>query len=192
LLNGKLETTFEGTQYDNREGFTEEAYADQIKYIKNLYGIDNMEVEKLELKQDKKQAPVTRENLIIKAQGYVANNSGKLYFFANATNRIRSAPREVRTRTTDVYINRGYTDVDEITYNIPEGYTIDNSSINVKISKPFGSYTASLHQQGNQLIYKRRIEIKDGTYSKDSYQDLVDFYTIVSEADNENVVLAKK
>ena len=43
----------------------------------------------------------------------------------------------------------------------------------------------------NQLIYKRRMQVIDGTYSKDSYQDLIDFYQAVVESDDNNVTLVK-
>ncbi len=192
-LDGHVQTTFEGTDYDEQEYFAEENHTDQVKDVKKYYGIDNMEIENLEFKLDKKQQPVTRQDLSIKANGYAASNSGKLYFFANATNRMGNSniPKEVRNRITDVYINRGYTDVDEVTYTIPGGYKLDNFPVNVKLSQPFGNYEASLQQQGNKLIYKRRLEIKDGTYKKDLYQAVVDFYSAVVEADNQNAALIK-
>jgi len=46
--------------------------------------------------------------------------------------------------------------------------------------------------KGDQLVYNRKFQIKDGTYSKDIYQDVVDFYQSVVDADNYNVVLVKK
>ncbi len=192
VLDGEVKTTFEGTQYDNCDDLVDEAYADQIKAVKKLYGIDNMDIEHLELMQDKKVHPVIIEAIKLKADGYAANNAGKIYFYANATNRVHGAPREVHNRVTSVYINRGYTDVDEIVYTVPEGYVLDSFPMAVDLSKPFGTYSAHLKQEGNQLIYKRRIQINDGTYSKDTYQDLVDFYDAVAEADNRNVALVKK
>jgi uncharacterized protein YfkK (UPF0435 family) len=45
--------------------------------------------------------------------------------------------------------------------------------------------------KGNTLTYKRQIELEDGTYNKENYQDLVDFFKAVSDADNYSVTLIK-
>jgi hypothetical protein len=42
-----------------------------------------------------------------------------------------------------------------------------------------------------KLIYKRRMELIDGTYDKDSYHDLVEFYQAAADADSYNVTLVK-
>ena len=41
------------------------------------------------------------------------------------------------------------------------------------------------------LTYNRKIKLIDGTYPKDIYPDLIDFYQNVVEADNYNVMLVK-
>ena len=45
--------------------------------------------------------------------------------------------------------------------------------------------------KGNQLIYKRKLQIFDGTYSKDNYSDLVDFFQTVIDSDDYTVSLIK-
>jgi hypothetical protein len=40
-------------------------------------------------------------------------------------------------------------------------------------------------------VYKRKIQMIDGTYPKDKYQDLVDFYQQVADADNYKATLVK-
>ena len=91
----------------------------------------------------------------------------------------------------DVYITRGHANADEITYTIPEGYHLEKEPLNLNIHKPFGNFTATMQLKGNQLIYKRKLEVIDGTYSKDTYQDLVDFYDNVVDADGYTVSLIK-
>lgn len=191
LLTGNMTTHFEGTNYDDRYSLMDEPYVEQVKKIKEEYAINNLEVSKLELKQDKKVSPVTTEHMELNARDYASVNGGKYYFLANSANRMMSAPREIRNRQTDVYINRGYTDEDQISYTIPSGYHVDRTMLNLSIQKPFGNFTVSMDLQGNKLTYKRKLQLKDGTYSKDTYQDLVDFYQAVVDADSYDVVLAK-
>ena len=104
---------------------------------------------------------------------------------------MTQAPKLVMNRTTDLYINEGYTNEDEITYTIPAGYRQDSEPLNVSIKNAFGTFTATSTLQGNQLIYKRKLQVIDGTYPKESYQDFVDFYQAVVDADDYDVMLVK-
>jgi hypothetical protein len=191
VLSGNITTTFKGADYSDRDYLLKESRLEQNKMTQKTYPINNMVVENLELKQDKSFDPVTTENLKLRAADYAATSSGKFYFILNAVNRVSGPPRQVRNRLNDVYINRGHTDEDDITYTIPEGYRLEHSPLFSALNKPFGKYTATMILKGNEIIYKRRFQLFGGTYSKDNYQDLVDFYQAVYDADNYTVVLVK-
>ena len=97
----------------------------------------------------------------------------------------------MRNRTKQLYINDGYTDDDEITYKIPPGYRTDLIPLNVTITKPFGTFKATMELKGDQLVFKRNIQVFDGTFDKELYADFVEFYQAVADADNYNVTLVK-
>jgi len=192
-LDGGMTTTFKGVDYEEREmyGVIQESYIEQVKDMQRIYPINNMRIEKLVFTQDKGLHPATTENIKLKAAEYAAIADGKIHFLLNAVNRVAAAPKMVRNRTTDLYINEGYTDEDEITYTIPAGYRQDTEPLNVNIKNAFGTFTATSTLQGDQLIYKRKLQVIDGTYPKESYQDFVDFYQAVVDADDYDVILAK-
>jgi hypothetical protein len=191
-LAGSMTTTFEGAQYDNREELIGEPYTEQVKSLQDIYPVNNMEIRKFELKQHKAIAPVVTETIALKARDYATLNTDGLYFSINPVNRVARAPKEVRNRTSNVYINRGYTDEDELTYNIPQGYRADKLPLSVSIEKPFGKFTATMTLSDGQLHYKRYLQVIDGTYSKESYEELVSFYQKITDADHYNVALVKK
>jgi hypothetical protein len=190
-LTGSMLTSYKGTQYQNVQYIIDEAPKEQIKALQKEYPINNMDIVKADFKQDKSLLPVTTETIKLNARDYASANEGKLSFIVNATNRMSRVPREVRNRRLDVYINRGYTDEDEISYTLPPGYKLDMQPPSVLISKPFGKFSANITIKDNQLIYKRKMQIFDGTYNKDTYQDLIDFYQAVVESDDNNVTLVK-
>ncbi|MDB5023305.1 MAG: hypothetical protein JWP78_1060 [Mucilaginibacter sp.] len=190
-LTGNMETVFKGTNYDERNTVIEEAPVERIKHIKKYYPINNLEIEKLEFKQDKSRQPVTTESIRLSAHEYSAVDDGKIYFSLNSVDRYTHPPKMVRNRQMPVYINRGYTEEDEINYTLPKGYHLISEPLSVTINKPFGSYSGIMIPDGNKLIYKRKFQIKDGTYAKETYQELVDFYQSVVDADNYNVTLVK-
>jgi hypothetical protein len=190
-LSGDMLTTFKGTNYDERDYIIGEPTTEQYKKLQKIYPINNLEIERLQLKQEKTFDPVTNENIKLKARDYASISDGKFYFMLNPVNRLSNPLRQVRNRVTNVYINRGYTDEDEIVYTIPKGYKLEKLPLNKSIDKPFAKFEAIMVLKDNKLTYKRKFQLFDGTYSKDTYQDLVDFYQAVYDADEYNVVLVK-
>ncbi len=189
-LTGDMETVFKGTDYEDREGLIAEAQADRIKEVHRYYPINNLEIEKLDYKQDKSIKPTTTEYIKLSAHEYAAVTDGKLYFAINSVNRT-NALRQMQNRINPVYINRGYTEEDEITYTLPKGYRLDSEPLNKTINKNFGSFTVIMTLNGDKLTYKRKFQLKDGTYSKETYDEMVDFYQTVNDADLYNVALVK-
>jgi len=189
-LSGNMETVFNGADYDERNQLIEDAQTERIKDIKKYYPINNLEIQKLEYKQDKSLKPTTIEDLKISAKEYAAVNDGKIYFSINSVD--RTAPlRQLQNRIYPVYINRGYTEEDEIIYTLPKGYRLESEPLKRSVEKPFGTFIMSMTVNGDQLIYKRKFQLKDGNYNKEIYQDMVDFYQIVADADQYNVRLIK-
>ena len=69
---------------------------------------------------------------------------------------------------------------------------MDSNPLQVNITKPFGRFTATATMNNkNQIIYLRKLEVFDGTYAKNLYQELVDFYQEVVDADSYKVALVK-
>ncbi|MGZ3776393.1 MAG: DUF3857 domain-containing protein [Mucilaginibacter sp.] len=192
-ISGDMRTVFTGADYEDRDWIIDESQTERLKRIRKVYPINNLDIKTLEYKQDKRTAPVTYENIKLSAGEYGAANNGKFYFLLNSVDRYTESeiPKQVRNRQNPVYINRGYTEDDEITYTLPKGYKLDSEPLNVKVEKPFGTFNATMTINGDQLIYKRKLQVKDGTYDKDMYRDVVDFYQSVADADNYNVILAK-
>lgn len=89
------------------------------------------------------------------------------------------------------YINRGYTDTDEITFTIPDNYHIDLPPKNIEITSAAGKYSLNLEIKNSQCIYKRKIELKDGTYPVGEYEKFVRFYQSVIDADNTRLILTR-
>lgn len=190
-LSGNMEGVFKGTDYEDREQEINESVVERTKDVKKIYPINNLDIRKLEYQQNKSTDPVTTENILLSAPDYGSVSNGKLHFMINSINPLSSTLKEVRNRVNPVDINRGYTEEDEISYALPKGYHLDGEALNITIDKPFGSFTATMTLKGEQLVYKRKLSLKDGTYGKDTYQALADFMGVVYDADRYDVSLAK-
>jgi Domain of Unknown Function with PDB structure (DUF3857) len=190
-LKGNIITTTAGTQYENEDNMLTESFQDQLKHIQKQYPISNLDIETFNFSANKSIKPVLTESVKFTAPEYASVDSGKLRFMVNSINRLSTPPREIRNRVNPMYINRGYTDEDVITYTLPEGYHADRTLLNIKLQKDFGNYTANVIVKGNQLIYTRKMQLIDGIYNKEVYNDFVDFYQTVIDADNYSITVIK-
>jgi len=192
-LSGEIDTRFSGTQYDNREELIDKSETERLKTVAKIYAINNLDITQYGLAQNKNDDPLTTETLKFSAPSYASVADNNIYFLLNATNRSGRTPTELRNRNNEIYINDGYVDEDEAVYTLPvDNYRSEKIPLNIIISKPFGSYSATMELKGNQLIYHRKIELLAGTYNKTMYDDLVNFYRKVADADEYSVTLVKK
>ncbi|RYY35761.1 MAG: DUF3857 domain-containing protein [Sphingobacteriaceae bacterium] len=192
LIKGNMQTLYKGTQYDNMNSIIAEQGAEREKEYKKSYTINNFEIEKLKLEQDKGMQPVTTDDVTFNARSFAAVNNGSLTFMPNLANQWKSPLRGVRNRNTNVDIKNGFTDEDEIIYTVPEGYKLVKQPLLITIDKPFGKYMALVTLNGNKLTYKRYIQLIEGVYSKDTYAELVSFYQSVVDHDGYSVILSNK
>ncbi|MGN6397385.1 MAG: DUF3857 domain-containing protein [Mucilaginibacter sp.] len=190
-LSGSMSTVFKGTEYENRDELLKEQTSEQYKMEQKNYPINNMDIQQLEIKQDKGFDPSTTETIRLRARDYATFQDGKYYFLLNPANRETYVPRQVRNRLNDVSITRGVTEEDEVTYTVPPGYKLEKRVLNVNLDKSFGKFTANMELKGDKLTYKRKFQLIGGTYDKSLYQDVVDFFQAVADADEYNVVLVK-
>jgi len=190
-LSGSMTTVFKGVNYEDRDEVIKDTRDEQIKFEKRTYPINNMAIEALDIKQDKSFDPSTTENIKLHARDYATVDNGKYYFLLNPANRQTYLPALLHNRVTDIYIPRGESEEDEVTYTVPKGYRLEKRVLNVTLNKPFGKFTANMELTGGKLTYKRKFQLNGGTYSKDTYQDFREFFDAVFDADRYNVVLIK-
>lgn len=190
-LEGEMTTTFTGWQYDNREALAEEPLTEQVKLLREIYPMNNLEVKSFQLHHDKGARPKTTETLRLHARDYAAINGQRYSLSLNSVNRSREI-REVTNRKNPVYVSRGYIDTDEIVYTLPEGYSIESKPANQKFSNDFGEFSVDIAVVNNTLVYKRKLRLNEGHYAPEKYAALVDLYQRAYGSDRASLTLIKK
>jgi len=190
-VTGTLKTIFSGAQYDNHEEIIDKSLIEQQKLLKVAYDIDNINFDKIEYSQKKNIEPELTENLALNIRNYASINNGKMFLLLNAFN-IKSTISDSKNRTLPVYINRGYTDVDTITYTLPENVIPLIEPSDKNISNEFGSYVSKTNLEGNKLTYYRKFVMNDGTFPAESYATFFKFITDVNTADHIKLVFNLK
>ncbi|MES2419196.1 MAG: DUF3857 domain-containing protein [Bacteroidota bacterium] len=190
-VNGQMNTSFYGTQYDNHENLMNESATERQKLLKEIYPIDNINFSKIDFVTEKKIAPVLTESLTFNIKHYGAVNNNKLFLSLNPFN-IKTAIPEVKNRSMPVYLNRGYTDEDTITYNLAEGISLLIEPIEKSIKNQFGTYYSKVSTTGSKLTYYRKFVLNEGTFAASEYPEFSKFTTEVNAADHLKLVLNLK
>lgn len=190
-VTGKVTTTFSGSQYDNHEEVIGKPFMDQQKLLKEAYDIDHINFDNIDYQKINDIDPKIVEDLNLQVKNYGAINNDRMFLTLNLFN-IRSLIPDVKNRVLPVYLNRGYTDIDSITYHLPTNFEGTIEPFDKNYSCTAGSYVVSAKQVDQKLIYTRRLVINEGTFPKETYQVFSKFISDVNSTDHQKVILSLK
>lgn len=123
---------------------------------------------------------------------FAARSGMRLFLRPNLMERWKNVPPEVKERRQPVELDYAFLDTDTITYRLPEGFAIEAAPAPVKLSAPFGSYTAANMLHENTLKYTRRLEIREKRLPAPQYETYRKFIADVVKADHAQIVLVRK
>lgn len=179
----------QGIQYDNRFFLENESDLDLEKYYKYYWSnINNLDVKSHQFKNNKEEVKFN-ENLEITAIKYATIVDDKLLVIANMFNNNQYVPDRYRNRKLPFELQRGYLDEDQYIINKPEGYAVEALPRNIIITNKYGEYEVSYVEEGDQIIFNRRLLIKKGKYPNTEYNDYRNFRKEISKHDNSKIVL---
>lgn len=98
-------------------------------------------------------------------------------------------PFQNARRLYAVYFDFPFQEIDEVTLQAPEGYTVESTPEPRKKEFPFAKYEISRQSEGNALRLERRLTIEKNYIPRESYSAVRLFYDSVRAGDEEQVVL---
>jgi hypothetical protein len=187
-----LTISTQGSLYSKSEQLETKSTTDKEAHYKERFdNISNLEIVKNEF-ENNKETIVFKQNLELNAQNYAKTIGANFIFPINAFNQFNSNIKRIRDRKTPFEIERGYNDMDEIEVTLPEGFAIESIPQKFELSSKFGNYKTEVIQQKDNLVYKRNLFLKSGTYLNSEYEEFRLFTEQISKNDNAKVVLIKK
>ncbi|MFY7672019.1 DUF3857 domain-containing protein [Tenacibaculum sp. MEBiC06402] len=192
-VEAEVEIVSKGVQYDDKYAIENLAKVDLEKYYKsNLWSYNNnLEIKSTSLKNDKNNV-VFKEKLQVNISDYASITANELLVRVNVFNRNNYVPKRYRTRNHPLQIKRGYKDVDNFTFTIPEGYKITTLPAKVEISTKFGSYFMEIKKVDEKTIsYHKTLLIKEGTYPKEDYKLYRKFRKRIAKQEGLRIALQK-
>ena len=191
-INGAVQIVSKGLQYDDKFVFETQSPDELDKIYKSRFkNINNLKLKKMALQNNDSSQEFT-EDIAIEAEGYCNKSGNKVMFAVNAFNQSFTIPQRYRSRKMPFEISTGFFDQDEITINLPVGFTMEARPENITITDKFGEYTTEYQMLApNKMLYKRTLTINEGYYASSEYENYRLFKEKIARNDNAKVVLVK-
>jgi hypothetical protein len=188
----EIHNTYQALAEEDRHFYMDKSVEEQRNMVLETWELPTFELREMKLWREKKSIPISHEQAKISI-GKLATTSGKrLFLQANILSKLTYLPQSVENRTQEVELKTSFTALDTIQITLPENYRVETKAETIFYKTPFGEYESITKIEGNNLTYIRRFVRYQGTFAKEKYVELLDFYKKVIKADAAKVVLVNK
>ncbi|WP_439479432.1 DUF3857 domain-containing protein [Chryseobacterium aquaticum] len=190
-ITGKGKFSYTGNQYDFNLFYVSLSQKEKNDAVKSKFSHLNFENLEMNNFTNNKDLASIDFDLNFKASNYSKAMGDSFIFRAVPiyssgfyhTDENRQLPFENRFSYEDDY---------EIEYQIPTNYVVEEMPQNGLITSDFGTYLISFVKKEDKIIVKRSVNIKKGIYSKEKYNEYVNFRKKIISADNSKILISKK
>jgi len=190
-ISGKGKFSYTGNQYDFNLFYVSLSQKEKNDAVKSKFSHLNFESVEMNNFTNNKDLASIDFDLNFKASNYSKMMGDSFIFRAVPiyssgfyhTDENRQLPFENRFSYEDEY---------EIVYQIPANYIVEEMPSNGLLTSDFGTYLLSFEKKEDKIIVKRNVNIKKGIYSKERYNDYVNFRKKIMSADNSKILISKK
>ena len=187
-----ITTNFSGLQYSNRSFLLHKSKKKQKEwYLKNL-NFNSPVLTVFNVSESQMPLPTIAEELEVAVPKYCTIAGNRIFIKPNILNSFPGPPSKVPDRQLDVELNFAFTDIDTVTYILPENFVLEAAFDDVNIRNEFGTYSAKVLAEQNKLVYIRKIEINNGIWPPEKYVIFQSFYSAVWKADQAQIVYINK
>ncbi|MEO9891594.1 DUF3857 domain-containing protein [Aurantibacter sp.] len=192
-IKGLVEIKTAGVQYDRHSRVHSLTEKKKNEYYKEYWdNINGLKINTISLENDKNRV-LFKEKIEVEAKTFASKVGEELLFKPNPFDQDNFVPDRYRNRMLPFEISRGYLDENEYQIIIPAGFELSSIPQEIDIKNKFGSYKVSITSiDANTLIYKRKVLILSGQYSKNEYADFRDFKRAIAKGDNLKMILKNK
>ncbi len=191
-IEGTVKTKYSGYQYDNVSQNLTESKKDQEKALYDKLSITGLNISGFNYDIAKDKIPYAAETVKISTPMYGTKTGSRLFIPLNIFNQVKTAPSRVDNRRMPVYRAYGFVDNDSVTLHLPKGFKPESIPKGKTFATEFGEYNSSIALKDDQLVYYRELKMNRGTWPKERYSALVDFYTAIVSADKVKLVLKEE
>jgi len=189
FIQAKVKTKYSGYQYDNVSANLTESKKEQEKTLCENLSITGQVISDFSYDVKKDKIPEAVETITFSTPTFVTKTGSRLFIPLNIFNQIKTIPARVENRKMPVYREYAFIDKDSVIIHLPKGFLPESTPKGKTISSEFGEYSSTITLKDDQLLYTREHRMNRGTWPKERYEALVDFYSAIVTADKVKLVL---
>lgn len=196
LADGKLNANFifdyAGLQYDRIQEINFEGSKEQKKLLTEQFeNLPNLNI--INYKFDNNWNDATfKTNVNLESVQFAKIHGNNMVLNILPTNISTTNLKKDNSRKYPFEVRYGYTDKVQFDIKIPANYKIDGVFEPINLDSEFGNYQLTLDaKDGNTISVKRTLLVKEGKYSKEKFNDYVEFRRKISSFDNTKILLEK-
>jgi len=187
-LNCDVESSQTGSFYDDDFGMLQLSDKELRERILKESAISDISLQTATVSQNEKAQELNVKRSFVSSS--IVSKAGNRMFidmspFGSMSKVV--AQRTARRNPVDVDENCCY--YDEITLQLPEGFSVDHSPEAKTISSEFGSYVTNIEVNGKELTIKQTLKLNKSIYPKEKYPDFIAFLNSIADANKGKVIV---
>ncbi|HAN00358.1 MAG TPA: hypothetical protein DCQ26_17320 [Marinilabiliales bacterium] len=189
-LKGK--TTYKALQYENIARYFYRSPKEQKEELYKDLNTPNSTILNYSFERNNEPIPVASRQLELTINKYGTTNGNRLFIPVNPLNAFNFIPEKLSSRKYPVELRSNTFDMDTLTFELPESYSVEYLPEPIGISTPYGEYVSKGSLDGNKFTYIRSLKMAKGIFPPEDYEKVREFYKTISNADAAKLVLIKK
>ncbi len=161
---------------------------DQKKWIYRAFAFPNYELKDYSIQSFIEPDPVAQINLDVSLRSLASVTGSRLILSVSDLLGGRITPVRVRNRTQPFIEKFPTTYIDTLVINLPENYTLANELPDLILESEFGTYSMSVQNEDNRVVFIRNLTTREGFFEPDLYQDYFRFFQNISRADQQQLI----
>ena len=191
-IEAKTKAEYSGYQFEAIAGILTEGKKEQEKALYENLAVKGMAIADFSYLKQPDRLPKATETVSLSSRMAVTRSGSRIFIPVNLFNQIATIPSRVENRKMPVYREFGFLDSDSVVFHLPKGFKPESIPADKSLTTPFGSYSSTLKVHDDQAVYTRRFTLIRGTWPKEQYSALVDFYTSVISFDKMKLVIREE
>lgn len=185
-------TVYRGLLQDEVHSLINDLSPEKVRdYLQGQMDFATYKVDRFDYKEEKSAIPSVMEMLDISVDHYATVTGRRLFIVPNIMERSSLKLSTDSVRIYPVELGIGYSSVDSVVIDLPDGYTTESLPADLDLSTPFGTYRSSTVIKNGKVYYYRRMEQFGGRFPASAYGEVVKFYEGVYKGDRGRIVLLK-
>lgn len=161
------------------------------RFVDNLIPLPFKTIKSFSFQENGGVVPSARMNLNFEVDKLLSHAGKYKVLKPNQLNSVKALSENQNPREHAFIIHRSQLEIDTVIIDLPDHFKINKIPQFDTLISDFGSYEYSLNFKGNRIIYSRKYEIYQGTYSPIRFKEYLKFINTLAKYDEIKLLLTQ-